>query len=310
MSFPRFNGLVAAAFTPFHADRSIDPGRIPRMVEHTLAMELAGLYVLGSTGEGGLLTSDERRSVAEAYVEAAAGRLPILIQVGHESIEEARSLASHAASIGADGISAVPPVYFKAGNVEQLVDCLAHVAGGAPDSPFYYYHVPALTGIEVDMLEFLELGGARIPNLRGVKFTTPELDVFQAASEFEDGRFEILMGRDEMLLPSLASGARGAVGSTYTYAPGPYLKVIEAFGRGQLEEARAWQAKAQALVRVLIKHGPRWAQKAILGMVGLDCGPCRPPIRGEQAGDLDRLCEDLNAIGYFGWCGVPGAHAE
>lgn len=310
MSLPRFEGPVAAAFTPFHADRSLDLAKIPRMVEHTSVSGLAGLYVLGSTGEGGLLTSEERREVARAYVEAAEGRLPILIQVGHESIDEARALATHAASIGADGISAVPPVYFKAGDVEQLVECLAHVAGGAPDLPFYYYHVPALSGIEVDLIEFLEHAGARIPNLRGVKFTAPELDVFQGAAEFRDGQFEILMGRDEMLLAALAVGARGAVGSTYTYMPLPYRQLIEAFEVGRLEEARAWQSKAQALVRVLVKHGPRWSQKAILGMVGLDCGPCRLPVRAEKHGDRDRLRGDLESIGFFECCGVPGVGAS
>src|SRR3954451_5963504 len=105
----RLVGLVAATFTPLRADGSLNLGLIPTIVDRMGRDGVAGLYVLGSTGEGVSLTSRERTAVAESFVEAARGRMPTIIQVGHNSVAEARAFAEHAQRIGADAISAMPP---------------------------------------------------------------------------------------------------------------------------------------------------------------------------------------------------------
>ena len=176
-SLTHFNlrGLIAATFTPFRADGALDVKRIKPSIEAVLAQGANGLYVCGSTGEGPLLTTAERQQVAEASVKAARGRVPVVVQVGHNSIEEARELAAHAQRIGADAVSATPPGYFKPDTLESLVDCTARIAAGAPRLPFYYYHIPVLTGVRFDMVGFLRRGGPRIPTLRGIKFSDPSL---------------------------------------------------------------------------------------------------------------------------------------
>ena len=127
----RLEGLVAAVHTPMKADGSINPDQIGPVVGHMLDHRISGLYVLGSTGEGVSMTAEERREVAAEYVSAAAGRLPVIIQVGHNSVAQARNLAAHAQKIGADAISAVPPTYFKPADVDVLVDCLAEITADA-----------------------------------------------------------------------------------------------------------------------------------------------------------------------------------
>lgn len=294
-------GLVAATFTPMAADGAIDVAAIAGMVDRLLAEGISGLYVLGSTGEGVSLTGDERCTVAEAFVQSTQARVPVIVQVGCESLTQSRQLARHAQSIGADAISAVSPVYFKPDSLPLLVRSMAMIAEAAPELPFYYYHIPAVTGVAANMVDFLRLGREQIPTLRGIKFTSPSLHEFQACIEFAEDRFEILWGMDEMLLSGLVAGARAAVGSTYNFAPHVYQKLLAAFDAGDLEQSRHWQSRSQALVRGFVPYGPRGAQKAIMAMVGLDCGPPRLPIAALDPSQTESLRRDLQAIGFFEW---------
>src|SRR5262245_50584841 len=171
----RLTGLTAAVFTPLRADGSLHLEQVGPIVEQLLRDGVSGIYAVGSTGEGVSLTTEERQEVAAAYVKAAAGRVPVVVQVGHNSLAEARRLAAHAARGGAAAISATPPTYFKPETTDALVDCLAEITAGAPGLPFYYYHIPAKTGVAVDVTDLLRVGGRRLPTLHGVKFTSPAL---------------------------------------------------------------------------------------------------------------------------------------
>ena len=214
----RLTGLIAAACTPMRDDGSLDLEEVPAIVDYLQRAGVKGLYICGSTGEGVSLTGDERRAVAEAYVKVAQGRLKTIVQVAHNSLAEARQLAAHAQQIGADVVSATAPSYFKADSVEVLADCVIQIASAAPELPFYYYHIPALTGVALDMVDFLPVAAERTPNLVGMKYTAPTAHEFQACLELSGGRFDMLWGCDEMLLSALAIGARGAIGSTYNIA--------------------------------------------------------------------------------------------
>lgn len=295
------SGLIAATFTPLHEDGSVRTDAIPSVVDHLVQQGIAGMYALGSTGEGVSLTQDERCTVAEAFVGAAAGRLPVIVQVGCESLAAARQLAQHAQQIGADAISAVSPLYFKPDSVETLVDSMAEIAAGAPQLPFYYYHIPTVTGVALNMVDFLRLGAERIPTLRGIKFTSTNVFEYQSCLEFAGDRFEVLWGLDEMLLNGLTAGARAAVGSTYNFAAPIYQQLLSAWAAGDLDEARRQQSRSQALVRAFIPYGPRGAQKAIMAMIGQDCGPARLPVAPLGVSQCDALQGDLEAIGFFEW---------
>jgi N-acetylneuraminate lyase len=266
---------------------------------------VSGLYVCGSTGEGPLLTNDERKATAAAYVEATAGRLPVIVQVGHSSMFEARQLAAHAQEIGANATSAVAPYYFKPNSVGSLVDCLAEIAGGAPKLPFYYYHIPALSGVDVDAVELLRKVPSKIPNFAGIKYTAPTTDEFQTLLEMQDDHYCILFGRDEMLLSGLAVGAQGAVGSTYNFAAPLYNRVIAAYKRGDVEEARRWQSRAVAMVRILLRYRGHAGLKATMSLLGLDCGPNRLPVVTLKPEEVEKMRLELDTLGFFPWVAAP-----
>lgn len=296
----RLRGLVAATFTPFDARGEVDLDRVPALVEHALRQGIAGLYVCGSTGQGLSLSSDERRRVTEAFVAAAAGRLPVIVQVGHESVVEARGLAAHAAACGADAISALAPVYFKPRTPDALLATLEEIASAAPDSPFYYYFIPELSGVAHSPLDLLARGAERLPSLAGVKYTAPTLDELQEGLAIAGDRFQLLFGRDEMLLAALSVGVEAAVGSTYNYLAPVYRRLIAAFEAGDLVAARAEQAKSLAVIRLLRRFGVD-AQKPLMAELALDCGPARLPLRPLAAGDLAELRRTLDELGARAW---------
>lgn len=293
--------LIAATVTPMEADGTIALQRIPELVQWLRADGVSGLYVLGSTGEGPSLSSRERMRVAEAFAEAAAGNLRVIIQVGHNSLAEARDLAAHAASIGVDGISATPPSFFRPDSLDDLVSCAAEVASAAPELPFYYYHIPSATGVELPMPALIEAARARIPNFRGLKFSDTRQFALQACIEAAGAEVEVFNGVDEMLLGAVVLGARSAVGATYNFSAPLYLRMIGLFQEGDLEGARHLQGRSAAMVEVLLRTCGLGGWKAAMALVGMDCGPNRCPLRTPGATERGRLKNELERIGFFDW---------
>jgi N-acetylneuraminate lyase len=295
----KIQGIVAATFAAYHNDGSLNTDIIPTLVDKLIAEGISGVYICGTNGEGPNMTVEERMAIAEAYVKAANKRVLVLVHVGHTSIRESRKLAAHASQIGADAISSVAAFYFKPVSVQNLVDCMAEIASAAPELPFYYYHMPALTGVGMDMVEFLALGEKSIPNLAGIKYTASTLHEYQACLNYKGGKFEVLFGYDEMLLPALVVGAVGAIGSTYTFAAPVYLDIIKNYREGNIDAARDLQAKVVDFIRCIIKHPSIAAQRAIMKMLGVDMGNPRLPLTSLSNAAYQQLQDDLNDIGFF-----------
>ncbi|WPU92757.1 dihydrodipicolinate synthase family protein [Mucilaginibacter sabulilitoris] len=295
----KIKGIVAATFAAYNNDGEINTDVIPLLVDKLVADGVSGVFICGTNGEGPNMTVEERMAVAEAYVKAARKRILVLVHVGHTSIKESKKLAVHAAAIGADAFSAVAAFYFKPVSVQNLVDCMAQIASAAPELPFYYYHIPAVTGVGMDMMEFLTLGETAIPNLAGIKYTASTLHEYQSCLNYKGGSFDTLFGYDEMLLGALAVGAEGAIGSTYTFAAPVYLNVMELYAAGKNQEARQLQLTMINVIRCIIKHPSIAAQRAIMKMLGTDLGDARLPLSSLTQQAYDKLKADLEALDFF-----------
>lgn len=295
-------GLVAAPFSPLHADGRLNLDLIPAYAEHLSRNGVVGAFVNGTTGEGVSLTSKVRCEIARRWVEAAPAGLRVIVHAGHNCVEDARELARHAAEIGAAAVAVTAPSFFRPQSIEDLVDWLAPIAAGAPELPFFYYHIPSMTGVQFAMADFLPVAARRIPNFAGIKFTDENLDDFSRAIAFDGGRYDILFGRDEMLLRGLERGARGAVGSTYNFAMPLYLRIIAAFRAGDLETAEPMQQDSAAMVRLLQRTPGAFlsSQKAALRMLGLDCGRVLPPLRSLTPQEEHSLRAELERIDFLG----------
>lgn len=295
----KIEGLIAATFCGFQPNGSINISIIPSLVDKLIADGVRGIYICGTNGEGPNLTIAERKQIAEAYVKAVNKRVLVFVHVGHSSIAEAQDLAQHAAQIGADAISAVAAFYFKPSSVDNLVSCMAAIASAAPALPFYYYHIPVLTGVAIDMMEFLQKAEHAIPSLAGIKYTASTIHEFQACLNYKNGKFDMLFGYDELLLPALAVGAKGAIGSTYTFAAPIYQKIVQCFKAGDLEKAQYWQLQAVEMIRCFTKYPSIPAQRAIMLLMGIDLGDCRLPLTPLHPDQVARLNSDLDSIGFF-----------
>jgi N-acetylneuraminate lyase len=298
-------GIVPAVFTPMHENGSINFEMIEPITEHLINDGVSAFYVCGSTGEGPSLSMDERIAVTEAYIEVVADRIPIIVQVGHDSLKQARQLAKHAQESGVAAISAVPPTYFKIESLDVLLNCLGEVTSGAPNLPFYYYHIPRLTAVQIDVYDFLRLGAQSLPTLHGVKYSTFTMWEFQACVNFDNGRFNMLFGSDEMLLSGLVVGAHGAVGTTYNYAAPLYNRIIAAYKNGDMEEAKRLQGLSVKMIQPINRYGApssnASSNKAMMKLIGLDCGPMRLPQVSLTPEKLALLQKEIEAIGFFEW---------
>lgn len=296
---PRHEGLLAATFTPLDEQGRLNLAVVPDYVDALMAAGVSGLYVCGSTGEGPSLTGDERRRVAEAFVRAASGRVPVLVQVGHNSLWEARELAQHAAAIGADAVSATCPSYFKVHDPRVLADCMAEIAAGAPDLPFYYYHIPALTGSAIDLVEWLPVASERIGNLVGIKYTDTRLHEYQGCQSWQNQQMDVLWGCDEMLLGALSVGARAAIGSTYNFMAPVYHNLIAAYQAGDLAEARSLQLLTIRVIACLMKYTFQTAAKRLMAELGVPLGGCRLPLVPFKDANWEALNRELTELGFY-----------
>ena len=299
----KINGFISAPFTPMLKDGSVNLDAIPDYADYYVRNGVDGAFICGTSGEGLLLSAEERKKITEKWVEACPENFKTIIHIGGPVVSESRALAEHARDIGAWGLGTIAPVFFKPSRVKELVDYCAALASAAPGLPFYFYHMPGLTGVYLPMVEFLEQAYDRIPNLAGIKYTHEDLYEFNRCMNVKDGHYDMLHGRDETLLAGLVMGATGGVGGTYNHAMGIYKEMKAAFLKGDLERARNLQAKSQAFINILIRYrGNVIAGKRIMKFLGLDCGPNRLPIRITTDKEEKELKSELENIGFFGFC--------
>ncbi len=297
--------FVAAVHSPFHGDGSLAADVVPAQASFLAANGTRTVFITGTTGECHSLTCAERLTLYGAWAVAGpAHDIAVIAHVGGNSIEDARALARRARELGLSAIAALAPSYFKPAALPDLIDWCAAIAAEAPELPFYYYDIPALTGVSLPMERFLLEAPARIPTLAGIKFTNQDLVSYRRSLDAAAGRFDLPWGIDEALLAALATGARGGVGSTYNWAPKLYAELLSAFNRGDLAEARRLQSVSIAMVDAMARTGFMGASKALMARLGVPVGPARPPLGNPRADQVDALMVRLGELGFGLW----GAH--
>ncbi|XP_014638855.1 PREDICTED: N-acetylneuraminate lyase isoform X5 [Ceratotherium simum simum] len=199
----KLQGLVAATITPMTEHGEINFSVIGQYVDYLVEEQgVKNVFVNGTTGEGLSLSVSERRRVAEEWVTKGRNKLDqVVIHVGALSLKESQELAQHAAEIGADGIAVIAPFFLKPWNKDVLINFLKEVAAAAPALPFYYYHIPAVTGIKIRAEEVLDGIQEKIPTFQGLKFSdTDLLDFGQCVDQNRQRQFAFLFGVDEFCI--------------------------------------------------------------------------------------------------------------
>ena len=297
-------GLIDAPFTPFYENGEVNLEPIPAYAAMLQKNGLQGVFINGSSGEGYMLTDEERMKLAEAWVAAAPEGFKVIVHVGSCCVKASRKLAEHAQKIGAWGVATMAPPFPKIGRIEELVKYIEEIACGAPELPFYYYHIPAFNGAFLPMVKLLEAVDGRVPNFAGIKYTFESIYEYNQCRLYKDGKFDMLHGQDETILPSLAmGGAQGGIGGTTNYNGKELVGIIDAWKAGDLELARERQNFSQEVINVICHYrGNIVGGKRIMKLIGLDLGKNRTPFQNMTDEEEAAMKAELEAINFFERC--------
>ncbi len=288
--------LIAAAYTPMQADGSLNLDAVGPMAEHILATDVDGVFIAGSTGECHSLTVAERFALNERWADVARGtELQVISHVGSHSQPDAIDLARQSGELGLTAISAVAPSYFKPASVADLVDFMKPIAAAAGDLPFYYYHIPPLTGLTLSLPEIVKRLRAEVPSYAGYKYSSLDLQTLQLTQQ-ADPDAKVFFGADQTLITAWILGVRAAVGSTYNFAGPLYRRILDACERGDFETARHEQGLSVRMIEIMDRTGFLGTSKTLMKHLGVDCGPIRSPLKNVDDADLIPILEELNAM--------------
>jgi dihydrodipicolinate synthase/N-acetylneuraminate lyase len=276
------SGTLAAAATPLRdGGRELDETAVEPLVDFLAGAGLDGLLALGTTGEGILLSVDERRRLAELFVEAAAGRLHVAVHCGAQTTADTVALAEHAARLGVAGIAVIAPPYFRLDD-DALLEHFAAAASVCAPTPFYVYEFASTSGYAVPPTVVSELR-ERVPNLAGLKVSDTPWERFEP---YLIEGLDVFVGPEALIARGMGGGAVGAVSALATAFP----ELVAACVR----EPSAERAAALAELRATIERFPRHAAlKHVLGRRGVPISEdVRAPLRGlrdDEREELDRL---------------------
>src|SRR3954471_15176177 len=264
------HGALAAAVTPLRdGGHALDPDAFGPYLDFLADAGLDGILALGTTGEGILLSPQERRRAANLFLGASRGRLQVAVHCGAQTTADTVALAEHAAEAGADAVAVISPPYFALDDRALL----AHLAGAAKacaPTPFYLYEFAARAGYSIPATVIAELR-ERAPNLRGLKVSNTPWERFEPY--LVEG-LDVFVGPEPLILQGLERGAAGAVSGLASCYPEAVVELVR-------EPTPERSARAEELRKALEAMPFHAAAKATLALRGL---PVREDVRGPLRG--------------------------
>ena len=287
-----FHGVIPAMITTFDENEEVDLKRAEELTDFLIGQGVDGLYLTGSTGEGFLMTGEERKAYAKAVVDAAAGRVPVIVHVGDIGTRKSIELAEHAERIGADAISSVPPFYyhFSSDDIYSYYRDISESVG----IPMIVYNISLAGLMDNKLVRRL----ASIEGVKGLKFTSREHDDMCALKTELGADFKIFSGCDEMATQGLLAGADGIIGSFYNMMPDTFKKIYELCMAGDFAGAFEIQKVATAVIKYLVQWDFFPGMKALLRDAGIDAGYSRRPFHlpdAETMKGIREFCRRMKA---------------
>ena len=291
-----FTGTMPALITPFTEEGKVKTNTVKGLVDWHLSEGSTGFYICGTTGEGPALPASTRMEMAEATVDAVAGRGVVIDHVGAPNIWDAIALTEHATKIGVDCIASLAPTYSFKYTADELYEYYKIIASHT-DKPVLVYATLAMgiPNFPVFMEKLME-----IPNVIGVKCTLRDDFVLHKIKEVNGGNINVINGPDETLICGLTMGADGGIGSTYNLMPGWFAKLFDAFKAGNLAEAQQYQYKINRVIDAILRFGKFGAirgVKAALEMKGYDVGNAVFPAPQYDKDTLAAYKKELESLG-------------
>lgn len=292
---PLFEGILPAIITPFNSEGNVDFNLLKDVVRFQIEKGIHGFFVCGTVGEGPLMSIEQRKSVAEAVVREAKGKVPVIVHVGTTNTAESVELAKHAESIGADAVGAVTPYFFK----PDLEGLIMHyrLISEAVRIPAFVYNIPQQTGFNITPEIFRKL--CLMENIHGIKDSSGSLSQIQEIIETAPKNVTVINGADDILLAALLVGVNAEISGVANAAPELLVELYENFIEGNYERALELQRKTNALRRVLYEWSSIPSVKAALELRGVKAGLPRKPLRPLKHEEILRLKDKLQTLGLF-----------
>ena len=271
----QLRGVFVPLVTPFDAAGEVDPDALRRLVDYLIGAGVHGLFVGGTTGEFPLLSTAERRQVAEIVADRAAGRVPVVVHAGAPSTRETIELARHARAIGAPAVAVVAPYYFPLSD-DALVAHYARLSESVPGLPVLLYNIPQRTANALAPGLAARIVG-RCPNVVGIKDSSGNLSQTIEYLSLRPG-FQVAQGADGLIVAGLAAGIPATVSGNANVFPELVVAVFEAWWRGDLAGARAAQARLTSVRHALGDGLDLSMFKRVLAHRGVPVGDVRAPL--------------------------------
>ena len=290
----KFEGIMPALITPLNSDgKTVNEKAARELIEFLLKEGADGFYVLGSTGEGLVLDEAERMKMLEISVDQVKGRKPIICHTAAMNFSEAIRLSKHAEKVGADAISAIPPVFFHY-RTEDVYNYYKTLAGST-NLPFIMYnHLSVGGGMNAEAVAKI----FEIDNVTGVKWTVNNYYELMRLKDMTHGEINIINGPDEMLIAGLAAGADAGIGTTYNVMLPQFLEIYNYFKEGKIDKAREVQIKVNRVIACMIRHEVISATKCMCSLLGFDAGQATYPLRDMRGEGENELKKELKELGW------------
>ena len=292
----KFRGVFCALNAIYDENDNIDTEKMKALVKVYKSLGVKGVYACGSTGEGFLLSTEERKQVAEAVKEAAGDDFTVIVHVGCASTKESIELAKHAEKIGVDAVSAVPCVYYHL--PEESVRLHWNSIIDSTSLPFIIYNIPQLTGFNLSPEMLGEM--AKNEKVIGVKNSAEPVYLMERYRQAAGDDFIIFNGSDEQFVGGRLMGADAGIGGTYGCMPELFVRLDELVNNNEIEKARALQFKINECIFELLSCKSLYgaAKQVMSQRFGIDCGNPRSPFLPVSYEDAKPIADKINKYVY------------
>lgn len=283
------NGILAATITPYLND-TVNIKELEKINDYILANGINGLYCCGSTAENVVLTTQERKNIAEVSKKSTEGRGTLVVNVSSMVERELRELIDHAKAIKCDAVSVVTPSYFGF-DEPALEEYFKWVADLCAEMPLILYNIPSnvKNNISYKLLQKV----CNYGNVIGIKDSSMDYMNVLNYRVYTPDSFYVFTGNDAQMVPSIWAGGNGAVAGTANVIPAVISEMYRRCQNGNFLEAMKIQKCVLKLRGILRSYPPMAGHKQTMEFIGFEMGQARIPLRALTQAERERLWEEL-----------------
>jgi dihydrodipicolinate synthase/N-acetylneuraminate lyase len=294
-------GIIPPLVTPLMDYDTLDTEGLERLIEHTIAGGVHGIFILGTTGEFAGLSYALRNELIEKTCQLVKGRVPVLVGITDSSFRESLNIAVKAADCGANGVVLAPPYYFAASQPE-LLEYLHHLMKQMP-LPLFIYNMPVHT--KVTFSPETVKAAAGIPGIVGIKDSSSNLaylkEVQFALRDRTD--FTFMVGPEQFMSEFVLTGGHGGVNGGANMFPKLYVQLYEASVKRDFDRLLPLQQKVTEICSTLYNVGSYGSSylkglKCALSVMGICNDFMTEPFHRFRSPEREKIIQILEDLNY------------